>query len=283
MSATEVEIGVWVDGSQKWVSGVTRRTTCYDLIRALLRAQNLRATDADVMNYIIVERWKKVERPLDHEQRILKVWKSWGDTVHQVRFSLRRGRDESPDADDNPKKKNKQSCGQDWDKNKENDAQLDGSGSQDGAESSCGRSERSRRRHKMRQSRREATACLHKANVQRVPPLQRHRPGVDSPQPLSDDSDSRDCGTKKTTKQEPKKPPRDDPRYKLVNHDPPAFVLLLLLLLLLEAYQSHHALVQLKASPSLTCGHFGASAVRRRKGRVAVKASHSQASGHGHF
>ena len=72
-SGGELEIGVWVEGSQKWISGVSRRTTCHDLIKALLRAQGQRATDAEVINNVIVERWKKVERPLDHEQRILKV------------------------------------------------------------------------------------------------------------------------------------------------------------------------------------------------------------------
>lgn len=71
---SEVEIGVWVEGVQKWVTGVTRRTTCHDLIKALLRAQHSgRTDDSDVIQYVIVERWRKVERPLDHEQRILKV------------------------------------------------------------------------------------------------------------------------------------------------------------------------------------------------------------------
>lgn len=91
---SEVEIGVWVEGVQKWVTGVTRRTTCHDLIKALLRAQhNGRADDSDVIQYVIVERWRKVERPLDHEQRILKVWRTWGEAVSEVRFSLRRVRD----------------------------------------------------------------------------------------------------------------------------------------------------------------------------------------------
>ncbi|XP_063852978.1 ras association domain-containing protein 10-like [Scylla paramamosain] len=95
MSSSEVEIGVWVEGVQKWVTGVTRRTTCHDLIKALLRAQHGggRADDEEVIQYVIVERWRKVERPLDHEQRILKVWRTWGEAVSEVRFSLRRVRD----------------------------------------------------------------------------------------------------------------------------------------------------------------------------------------------
>ncbi|XP_045611639.2 ras association domain-containing protein 10 [Procambarus clarkii] len=116
---SEVEIGVWVEGVQKWVTGVTRRTTCHDLVKALLRAQPgaARADDGDVMHYVIVERWRKVERPLDHEQRILKVWRTWGEAVGEVRFSLRRVRDDEAAGDNN---------------------------------SSCGRPERSRRRQKWR-------------------------------------------------------------------------------------------------------------------------------------
>lgn len=75
MTSSELEIGVWVEGVQKWVTGVTRRTTCHDVIKALLRAQShgRAPEDCDVMQFVIVERWRKVERPLDHEQRILKV------------------------------------------------------------------------------------------------------------------------------------------------------------------------------------------------------------------
>lgn len=113
---SDAEIGVWVDGVQKWVTGVTRRTTCHDVIKALLRAQSVRAEDSDVMQYVIVERWRKVERPLDHEQRILKVWRTWGEAVGEVRFSLRKMRD----------------------------------GEAAGGAGSNGRAERSRRRHRMR-------------------------------------------------------------------------------------------------------------------------------------
>ncbi|XP_042872335.1 ras association domain-containing protein 10-like isoform X2 [Penaeus japonicus] len=113
---SDAEIGVWVDGVQKWVTGVTRRTTCHDVIKALLRAQSVRAEDSDVMQYVIVERWRKVERPLDHEQRILKVWRTWGEAVGEVRFSLRKMRD------------GEAACGA----------------------GSSGRAERSRRRHRMR-------------------------------------------------------------------------------------------------------------------------------------
>ncbi|KAB7495347.1 Ras association domain-containing protein 9 [Armadillidium nasatum] len=97
---SEVEIGVWVGGVQKWVTGVTRRTSCHDVIKALLRAQSLPARDSDVNDYVLMERWRKVERPLDHEQRILKVWKTWGETIQEVRFTLRRIKAEAPDASD---------------------------------------------------------------------------------------------------------------------------------------------------------------------------------------
>ncbi|XP_068225397.1 LOW QUALITY PROTEIN: ras association domain-containing protein 10-like [Palaemon carinicauda] len=138
---SEVEIGVWVEGVQKWVTGVTRRTTCHDVIKALLRAQqNARIDDSDVNHYVIVERWRKVERPLDHEQRILKVWRTWGEAVGEVRFSLRRVRD--------------------------GDSCL----SSGGGNSSIGRPERSRRRHKWRHAHHSPKETVHPKKLAREDP-----------------------------------------------------------------------------------------------------------------
>ncbi|XP_066959447.1 ras association domain-containing protein 10-like [Macrobrachium rosenbergii] len=138
---SEVEIGVWVEGVQKWVTGVTRRTTCHDVIKALLRAQqNARIDDSDVNHYVIVERWRKVERPLDHEQRILKVWRTWGEAVGEVRFSLRRVRD--------------------------GDSCL----SSGGGGSSIGRPERSRRRHKWRHAHHSPKETVHPKKLAREDP-----------------------------------------------------------------------------------------------------------------
>jgi hypothetical protein len=35
--------------------------------------------------YVITERWKRVEQVLDHRTRILKIWEAWGETRPEVR------------------------------------------------------------------------------------------------------------------------------------------------------------------------------------------------------
>lgn len=93
------EIPVWVGGVQKWVTGITKRTTCEDIVRAVLassRASDRRhqksseSSGKDFRNYALFERWQKGERPLDNQSRILKHWKSWGDDQAKVRFTLRK-------------------------------------------------------------------------------------------------------------------------------------------------------------------------------------------------
>ncbi|RZF38636.1 hypothetical protein LSTR_LSTR003442 [Laodelphax striatellus] len=83
---SEGEIPVWVSGQQLWVRGVDRKTTCNDVITALLG----RHEDG----YVIVERWRRVERPLGGDTRLLKLWTTWGDARHEVKLSLRRVSDD---------------------------------------------------------------------------------------------------------------------------------------------------------------------------------------------
>ncbi|EEC10494.1 peptidylglycine alpha-amidating monooxygenase cooh-terminal interactor protein-1, putative [Ixodes scapularis] len=82
------EIPVWVGGVQKWVTGVGRRTTCEDVVRALLdswRPAKCSSTNSDC-NYALVELCQRgIERHLDGRSRILKLWA--GD---DVKLSLRR-------------------------------------------------------------------------------------------------------------------------------------------------------------------------------------------------
>jgi Ras association domain-containing protein 9/10 len=40
--------------------------------------------------FAVVERWRKMERPLDPHSRILKAWNAWGDQKYEIKFSLRR-------------------------------------------------------------------------------------------------------------------------------------------------------------------------------------------------
>jgi len=93
------EIPVWMDGRCRWVSGICRKTTVNDVLAALLRAEApgpassappptdsegasltpslvtaaVNATVPDPSGYVIVERWRGVERRLDGRVRIFKV------------------------------------------------------------------------------------------------------------------------------------------------------------------------------------------------------------------
>ena len=88
----EVEIPIWVGGCEKWLTGLTRRTTCDDVIYALLahnRNPN-RGSDVDVQNYAVFESWRGIERQLSGRTKILKVWRTWGAETRTVKFCLRK-------------------------------------------------------------------------------------------------------------------------------------------------------------------------------------------------
>lgn len=86
------EIPVWVGGLQKWVTGLTKKTTCEDVVRVLLRSEGRPQVELDTecAHHVLVERWRKVERPLDSKTRVLKVWKAWAEEQPNVRITLRR-------------------------------------------------------------------------------------------------------------------------------------------------------------------------------------------------
>lgn len=99
------ELPVWVFGRCRWVSGVCRRTTCQDVLEAVLTAPTPAPADQDPAPgagpagpgghfdpaaYVIVERWKGVERRLDGRVRILKVWSTWGEAQSEVQLQVRR-------------------------------------------------------------------------------------------------------------------------------------------------------------------------------------------------
>ena len=85
-----VELPVWIGGCQKWVTGLTRRTTCDDIIYALLAHDQNPHDPLDVGSCAIYERWRDVERPLRGRTKILKVWRAWGADRHSVKFSVRK-------------------------------------------------------------------------------------------------------------------------------------------------------------------------------------------------
>lgn len=94
MEAEEGKISVWVCREEKLVFGLTKRTTCADVVKVLLEDQNLQQGAAAAMlsgtpqSYCLVEKWRGFERILPHKTRILRLWCAWGSEQENVRFVL---------------------------------------------------------------------------------------------------------------------------------------------------------------------------------------------------
>jgi hypothetical protein len=99
------EIPFWVHDRPKWVSGITKSTTCQDVLHALVlterravassksssKSKEEEAAAREVSRVLaLVEQWRGVERPLSNSSRILKLWLAWGEERSQVRFVVKR-------------------------------------------------------------------------------------------------------------------------------------------------------------------------------------------------
>ncbi|KAI7812088.1 ras association domain-containing protein 10 [Triplophysa rosa] len=94
MEPEEGKISVWVCREEKLVSGLSRRTTCADVVRVLMDDQNFQKGENAAMltgtpqSYCIVEKWRGYERILPNKTKILRLWIAWGDEQENVRFVL---------------------------------------------------------------------------------------------------------------------------------------------------------------------------------------------------
>lgn len=94
MNPDESKISVWVCREEKLVSGLSKRTTCADVVKVLLEDQNLQQGASAAMltgapqSYCIVEKWRGFERTLPNKTKILRLWSAWGDEQGNVRFVL---------------------------------------------------------------------------------------------------------------------------------------------------------------------------------------------------
>lgn len=84
------KISVWVCREEKLVSGVTRRTSCADVVRVLLEDRSSPALAGSAQSYCIVEKWRGFERVLPNRTKILRLWTAWGREQDNVRFVLVR-------------------------------------------------------------------------------------------------------------------------------------------------------------------------------------------------
>ena len=90
-SSAVVEIPFWVGGHQKWISGITEATETGDIVKALLQADPKYNHHTDILNkFVLVERWRKVEKPLKNDSKILKIWHAWGSEVLNFVYFLNR-------------------------------------------------------------------------------------------------------------------------------------------------------------------------------------------------
>lgn len=138
MDPSEKKISVWICQEEKLVSGLSRRTTCSDVVRVLLEDGSRRRRkqrrgrrrgsagdppgpgelpkpldeddedDDEVLPpgllcgppqcYCIVEKWRGFERILPNKTRILRLWAAWGDEQENVRFVLVRSEASLPNT-----------------------------------------------------------------------------------------------------------------------------------------------------------------------------------------
>ena len=87
-----IEVPFLVNNNSKWISGIVEQTTCGDIIKALLAAEGrLKGVNEEHLErFVLVERWRRVERPLKKDSCLLKIWQAWGPEACDVQFILKR-------------------------------------------------------------------------------------------------------------------------------------------------------------------------------------------------
>ncbi|XP_043561580.1 ras association domain-containing protein 10 [Chiloscyllium plagiosum] len=91
MENEEGKLSVWLCQEEKLVSGLSRRTTCADVVTAVLeesRRSGAPALSGDPSTYCLVEKWRGFERTLPDKTRILRLWSAWGEERERVTFVL---------------------------------------------------------------------------------------------------------------------------------------------------------------------------------------------------
>ncbi|XP_018602746.2 ras association domain-containing protein 9 [Scleropages formosus] len=89
------EIQVWLCHEEKVICGLTKRTTCSDVVQALLDdhrniPEHDRVLHGEARDYCLLERWRGFERALPPLTRILRLWEAWGEEKPVVQFVMVR-------------------------------------------------------------------------------------------------------------------------------------------------------------------------------------------------
>lgn len=93
MGSGEREIVVWVCQEEKIVSGLTKRTTCTQVVEALLEEHQATFAEKRFLfgqpkDYCIIEKWRGSERVLPPLTKMLRLWKAWGEEQPNLHFVL---------------------------------------------------------------------------------------------------------------------------------------------------------------------------------------------------
>lgn len=85
---------MWVCREEKLVFGLSKRTSCADVVKVLLEDQNSQrgvsaaSPSGCAQPYCIVEKWRGFERILPNKTKILRLWVAWGEEQRNVKFVL---------------------------------------------------------------------------------------------------------------------------------------------------------------------------------------------------
>lgn len=85
---------MWVCREEKVVFGLSRRTTCADVVKVLLEdwdsqhGLSTASLSGASLGYCIVEKWRGFERILPNKTKILRLWIAWGEEQTNVKFVL---------------------------------------------------------------------------------------------------------------------------------------------------------------------------------------------------
>ncbi|XP_069549465.1 ras association domain-containing protein 10 [Brachyistius frenatus] len=90
MESDESKISVWVCREEKLVLGLSKRTTCADVVEVLLEDQKPPHGLSAPLSYCIVEKWRGFERILPNKTKIFRLWAAWGEEQRNVKFVLVR-------------------------------------------------------------------------------------------------------------------------------------------------------------------------------------------------
>lgn len=86
------EIPFKIGSSLKWISGISSKTTCKDIMISLLETENLLDCAEETVHhhFALIESWREVSKVLPANSLILKIWTAWGEEQENVSFTVKR-------------------------------------------------------------------------------------------------------------------------------------------------------------------------------------------------